>query len=165
LEAHPSVTLYCERPSWPGEDVDRFRADFWALRHGQPVWLALQPEAVTEDEPSFPAHPAIIAVTNEELDRHRVWITNWLSLLPYLSNVAASDLQALQEPVEGFFMGEASFEDAERHFAELDPVLVRTAVIAGLHQGRLYSSELLVRPWDLRTRVMRCPPRLRHASQ
>ena len=37
-------------------------------------------------------------------------------------------------------------------------MLVRAAVVAGLHQGLLYSRELLVRPWDGRTRVVRCPP-------
>lgn len=47
----------------------------------------------------------------------------------------------------GFFRHEVSIDDAERHFARLNSVLVRMAVIAGLHQGRLYSAELLVRPW------------------
>jgi hypothetical protein len=165
LEAHPGVTRYCERPGLPGHEADGPCADFWALRDGQLVWLALRAQGPAEEAPPFPADPAVVAVTGDELDRHRIWITNWLSLLPYLSDVTASELEALREPVEGFFSHEASFEEAERHFAELDPVLVRTAVVAGLHQGRLYSAELLVRDWHLGTRVMRCPPGLRHAPQ
>ena len=167
LEAHPGVTRYCERPSWPGDEAPSSSPDFWALRDGKPVWLALRQEAPLADdaEPSPAEAPDVLTVTIDELDRHRVWITNWLSLLPYLTADAWPELESVREPVVDFFRREASFDDAERHFAALDPVLVRTAVITGLHQGRLYSRELLVRPWDGRTRITRCPPRTSHAPQ
>jgi hypothetical protein len=167
LEAHPGVTRYCERPSWPGDELPSPSPDFWALRDGKPVWLALRQEApAAKGEAPCPADASgVQTVTIDELDRHRVWITNWLSLLPYLTVDAWPELESLREPVIGFFRHEASFDDAERYFARLDPVLVRTAVIAGLHQGRLYSAELLVRLWDGRTRVSRCPPRGSHAPQ
>ena len=167
LEAHPGVTRYCERPSWPGDEEPSPSPDFWALRDGKPVWLALRQEApaVEDEEPSPADASGVQTVTVDELDRHRVWITNWLSLLPYLTADAWPELESVREPVIDFFRREASFDDAERHFVELDPVLVRTAVIAGIHQGRLYSRELLMRPWDGRTRVTRCPPRASHAPQ
>ena len=119
----------------------------WALRDGEPVWLALQEAPASGGGEPSPAQAARVeTVTAEELDRNRVWIGNWLSLLPYLSTTAWIDLQGLREPVAAFFWHEASFDDAERHFARFDPVLVRTAVIAGLHQGRLFSGDLFVRP-------------------
>ena len=170
LEAHPGVTRYCERPSWPGDEEPSPAPDFWALRDGKPVWLALRQEAPAAaegegEEPSPAEASGVQTITADELDRHRVWIANWLSLLPYLGVDAWPELESLREPVADFFRQEASFDDAERHFARLDPVLVRTAVVVGLHQGHLYSAELLVRPWDGRTRVTRCPPHVSHAPQ
>ena len=117
------------------------------------------------EEPSPTEATTFQIVTADELHHHRMWISNWLSLLPYLNADAWPELDGLHEPVANFFRQEASFDDAEQHFAPLDPVLVRTAIIAGLHQGRLYSSELLVRPWDRRTRVTRSPPRAPNAPQ
>ena len=167
LEAHPGVKRYCERPAWPGDDVPPERGpDFWALRDGVPVWLVLDRDAERSDEPATVAGgPALQTVTAHDLDRHDIWIRNWLSLLPYLGTAALLDGAGPGEPVVEFFRQEASFEEAERHFAHHDPMLVRAAVVAGLHQGLLFSSELLVRPWDGRTRVVCCPPPPAHAPQ
>ena len=166
LEAHPGVTRYCERPSWPDDEEPSLCPDFWALRDGTPVWLALAEAPVSGDEVLSSAEsPRVQVVPAEELDRHRVWIGNWLSLLPYLSTSAWLGLEALSEPVAEFFRQEASFDDAERHFVRFDPVLVRTAVVAGLHRGKLYSGDLLVRPWDRQTRMVRCSGAASHAPQ
>ena len=167
LEAYPGVTRYCERPSWPSDEALLPTPDFWALRDGEPVWLAVdeEPRAADGDAPAPGETLRVQTVTADELDRRRVWIGNWLSMLPYLSAAGWLDLDSLSEPVADFFWQEASFEDAEQHFSQIDPVLVRTAVIAGLHRGALLSSELLVRPWDRRTRVTRCSQRASHAPQ
>lgn len=167
LEAHPGVTRYCERPSWPGDEEPVPSPDFWVLRDGKPVWLALRQGAPVADgrEPSPTEASGVQIVTVDELDRYRVWITNWLSLLPYLAVDAWPELESVRDPVVDYFRREASFDEAERHFTRLDPVLVRTAAIDGLHQGHLYSAELLVRPWDGRTRLMRCAPPGSHAPQ
>ena len=166
LEAHPGVTCYCERPSWPYDEKPSPCPDFWALRDGKPVWLALAEALVSGDKVPSPAEASRVQVVPaEELDRHRVWIGNWLSLLPYLSTTAWLDLEALSEPVAEFFRQEASFDDAERHFVRIDPVLVRTAIVAGLHRGVLFSTELLVRPWDRQTRVVRRTGAASHAPQ
>ncbi len=167
LEANPGVLRYCERPSWPDDPAPQLPPDFWALRDGEPVWLIVVDEApkTASDVPTPAQCLDLRFVTSGELDRHRVWIQNWLSLLPYLSMTASLDMASLRETVTGFFEQEASFDDAERHFSNLDPVLVRTAVIAGLHGGLLVSADLLVRPWDRQTRVARCPWRTAHAPQ
>ena len=166
LEAHPGVTRYCERPSFPGEEDPSPAADFWALRDGEQFWLTLQEALASGDEKPSPDQTSCVqTVTAEEIDRNRVWIGNWLSLLPYLSTTAGLDLQSVREPVALFFRQEASFDDAERHFDRFDPILVRTAVIAGLHQGRLFSSELFVRPWDRQTRVVQFARPAAHAPQ
>lgn len=49
------------------------------MREGVPTWLRLQCDDIE------PAEQLIESITAEELGRHRYRITNWLSLLPYLS--------------------------------------------------------------------------------
>ena len=167
LEANPAVTRYCERPAWPEECEPRPSIDFWALRDGMPVCLSLQESAPpdTVEEPRLPFGLIVQTITARELDSHRVWIQNWLSLLPYLSTASSLNLDTMRTPVIEFFASEASFDDAERHFANIDPVLVRTAVISELHRGRLFSHDLIARPWDRHTRVVRASPRTHDAPQ
>ncbi len=167
LEANPSVNRYCERPSWPAECGPRPALDFWVLREHQPVWLASEELASTLpiQDPCQQQGIVVQSVTANDLDSHRVWIQNWLSLLPYLSATSSLNLDHLGKQVVEFFTRESSFDDAERHFARDDGVLVRTAVIAQLHAGRLFSGDLLTRPWDLDTRVVRISSEVRRASQ
>ena len=167
LEANPSVNRYCERPSWPAECGPRPALDFWVLREHPPVWLASEELASTLpiQDPCQQQGIVVQSVTANDLDSHRVWIQNWLSLLPYLSATSSLNLDHLGKQVVEFFTRESSFDDAERHFARDDGVLVRTAVIAQLHAGRLFSGDLLTRPWDLDTRVVRISSEVRRASQ
>jgi hypothetical protein len=44
-------------------------------------------------------------------------------------------------------------------------VLVRSVVITYLHQGLLFSNDLIVRPWDSHTRVVRALYNKREALQ
>ena len=164
LEANPGVTRYCERPTWPIEAEIAPALDFWVMRDGQPVWLALDESARSDSaETSSSADEVVQTVSDVELDRHRVWIQNWLSLLPYLSTCSALNLNLQRAPITDFFAREASFGDVERHFSQIDPIVVRTTVIAELHAGRLFSKELTERPWDRNTRVVRTSGRARHA--
>ena len=166
LEANPSVTRYCERPSWPAECGPRPALDFWVLRD-QPVWLVSDDSAsaLPDRDPCQQQEIAVQCLTSKDLDCHRVWIQNWLSLLPYLSATSSLNLDHLGRQVLEFFTRESSFDEAQRHFARDDGVLERTAVIAQLHAGRLFSRDLLTRPWDLDTRFLRLSSVGSHAPQ
>ena len=160
LEAHPGVTRYCERPASADPDIRCPVADFWALRDGSHVWLRLEAEAsgtvsdATADAASA-EDPIVETISADELKRHRHWVRNWLSLLPYLSSASALNLRPLQAQVIEWVSGNASLDEIERHFANTDAVLVRTAVIAALHDGSLISEDLQIRPWDRSTRIYR----------
>ncbi|MFM0028821.1 hypothetical protein PQR70_21450 [Paraburkholderia madseniana] len=60
---------------------------------------------------------------------------------------------ALPKDVIEFFEREASFLDLEQHFTRSDPILIRTAAIAGLHAGDLLSSDLVTQLWMLNSRI------------
>ncbi len=167
IEAHPAVTRYCERPTWSDESEPCPSADFWAVRNGNPIWLVVQEEPLSKlasDRLVSPDH-VVDAISLDELERHRVWIRNWLSLLPYLSSASALSLGELQTSVIEFVGREACIGDVERHLSNVDSVLVRTAVIAALHQGHLISVDLQNRPWDSRTRISKAPWRSRDATK
>ena len=144
LEAHPAVSRYCERPTWPDGADQGPAADFWALRDGKSVWLAVQEDPSPEHVADPPVSPSLVVytITLEELDKHRIWIQNWLSLLPYLSTASMLSLGELQTSVIEFVGRGSCIGDVESHFSSVDSVLVRTAVVAALHQGRLVSADL-----------------------
>jgi hypothetical protein len=162
LEANPSVTRYCERPACAVEDVPESAADFWVLRDGKEQWLTLEDDFNTSGarasktfDRHTPSSPCVEIISRKEIERHRLWIQNWMSLLPYLATGRHLIDPTLSESIVQFFDRTATLERAEQHFSRVDPVLVRTAVIAGLHAGRLFSTDLLGSPLSRHTRVNR----------
>jgi hypothetical protein len=127
------------------------------MRDNQPVWLTSEelPSTLPNQDALHRQKIFVQYVASKDMDSHSVWIQNWLSLLPYLSATSSLNLDHLGKQVVEFFTRESSFDEAQRHFSRNDGVLVRTAVIAQLHAGRLFSSDLLTKPWDIDTRVVR----------
>jgi len=156
LEANPHVVRYVERPADSSDFDETLAADFWALYEGRPTWLVIGGTQYNETSGIGAAqHTTPLRISPEEIDRHRIWIQNWLSLLPYLSCAGALSFEGLSAQVIAFFERDASLADVERHFSSSDPVLVRTAAIAGLHRGHLFSADLLVSPWTSSMRIRR----------
>ena len=60
---------------------------------------------------------------------------------------------------------ENCFDDLERQFSATDPLLVRTAVIAALHQGLLVSQDLQHQQWGRSTRVSKLSKGSPHATR
>ena len=88
LEANPAVTTYCERPVLASNQHDA-HADFWLLQGGRPQYLALDHaiESAPHEDSSAgtPSSVLIQTIRPADLDEHRVWIQNWMTLLPYLN--------------------------------------------------------------------------------
>ncbi|KWI26334.1 hypothetical protein [Burkholderia stagnalis] len=161
LEANPGVTNYCERPALSGDAATEPLADFWIMRDGTEQWLTVDDnvgeqadvhDLQTTAQTSRSA-PDIEIISRNEIERHRVWIQNWMSLLPYLAMGAHLIEPTLLANVVEFFDHSATVDDAEQHFPRIDSVLVRTAIIAGLHRGQLVSPDLITLAFDRHTRV------------
>lgn len=169
LEANPGVTKYCERPALPGEHGSEPVADFWAERGRTSHWFVLGDDVddhidLPDTDPSTPHAPHTEIISPKDLEHHRVWIQNWMSLLPYLTTCSHLIDPTLRENVIHFFNAEATLEHAEHHFARHDAVLVRTAVIAALHSGQLASTDLITLPVSRQTRFIRCDRGSSHAA-
>jgi hypothetical protein len=161
LEAHPGVTSYCERPARSVEAVTEPLADFWVMRDGREQWLSVggnageQADAHDQQTAAQTNQSAVDVelISEKEVERHRVWIQNWMSLLPYLATGAHLIESTLLANVVEFFDHAATMDEAEQHFSGVDPVLVRTAIIAGLHSGQLVSPDLIKLELSRHTRV------------
>lgn len=166
LEAHPEISRYCERPTWPDENEASPEPDFWALRNGSAVWLALG-ETPQCDPNAAPLHtmPCVQWVPADALNQHRVWIQNWLSLLPYVGATSTPSFDSLVAQVVQAADPNSCFDDLERQFSASDPLLVRTAVIAALHQGLLVSQDLQHQQWGRSTRVSKLSKGSPHATR
>ncbi len=159
LESNPEVSVLRERPL--SSDLSNQRYDYWAMRSGEPVWLAISEDTqanahapnVDRQDLSCGDIDRTELITRTDLDRHRVWIQNWLSLLPYLCTGSALSMQVLRERVLNFYQYDGTLEDAEHEFGRTDPVLIRTAVIAELHAGGLTCEDLSKRTWDRSVRI------------
>jgi hypothetical protein len=96
--------MYCERPG-VGSDDHGLSADFWVRREGRPQWLALgeQSEPMPAEDASANTSNFIQITSTADLDEYRVWIQNWMSLLPYLNAGKRLIDAALANAVIGFF--------------------------------------------------------------
>lgn len=161
LEANPGVTNYCERPALSAEAAAPL-ADFWVMRDGSEQWLTVDddagehagvhdPQAIGQTTRSA---PCVETISRKEIERHRIWIQNWMLLLPYLATGAHLIEPTLLANVIEFFGHSATMDEAEQRFGRIDPVLIRTAVIAGLHGGQLISSDLVTLAFSRHTRVL-----------
>ena len=86
LEANPKVSAYCERPSFEDEESPDITADFWQRRGTSSKLIKLQDEPDPEDKPSTKctAQNSVSLIPKSILEEHRIWISNWLTLLPYV---------------------------------------------------------------------------------
>jgi hypothetical protein len=109
--------------------------------------------------------PCVEWIRADALNSHRVWIQNWLSLLPYLGATGTPSFDSLVAQVVQAADPESCFDNLERQFSASDPLLVRTAVIAALHQGLLVSEDLQHKQWDRSTRVSKLSKWRAHATR
>ena len=156
LEAHPAVSKYCERPAWPDYETAGGDVDFWALKDGHQLRLVLSDSTAGDQTRTVPpGDGAIDTVSSIALDEHRIWIQNWLSLLPYIGSAAALGLDSLAAAVVAAVTGEISIGEVEDRFAQVDDLGVRTSIVLALHRGHIASEDLRHKPWDACTRLRR----------
>lgn len=165
LEADPDVVCYCERPlSLP--DLNRKRVvDFWVRRKGGEEFLfLLRPSEVASglDHPSsIPAFRAWAASSNappifvnpQEMTQQTALLANWESFLCDLSAFGRYVPKALSEKVCDAARPSTSLAELEQRFPEEDPVMLRVAIVALLHQGRAVCNTLGSEPFSIRTPI------------
>ena len=154
-ESSPLVETFCEYPGFVALDGARTLADLWVQGAGREQFIKI--EGGTDLTPEFPervktyADAEISVVCADWLAQRQVWIDNWLQINPYLVANARFVSSATLDRVATLFDEPRPLFDVEHALRDVDTQLARTAVFMLLHQGRLASDDLAVRPLSVTT--------------
>ncbi|WP_310632457.1 hypothetical protein [Paraburkholderia sp.] len=156
LEADPAVITFCERPGYVVVEGVKQLADFWVRFSGREE-LVILGDIEAENVPAGSRRDldaAIVpvrTVASAEIAAAQEWIGNWQRMLPYI--VANRDLISapFSRSIERFLAHPHRLLEVEREFATGDPVLVRAALFALLHAGKINAPDLQTQPLSLLT--------------
>jgi hypothetical protein len=146
LESDPAVLTFCERPVAWDQNGEQRLIDFWIRDRNQESLL------VVGDDPPLPAKAIgnislpVRTVPLAELAAARIWVANWERMLPCMIACRTSLTDALQKAVVHFVTEPMPLSRIERELGLGDPTLLRAAVFALLHRGRLQAPKLVTEP-------------------
>lgn len=149
-ESCPLVQTFCEHPGFVQVDGVPVMADLWVSGDQREHFVRIEGgiELCAELPEQVLTYPdaEVSRVSADWLAQHRVWIDNWLQINPYLVANARFVTPATLERVTALFDDARPLFDAEHAIRDLDVQLVRTAIFMLMHQGKLCSDDLAVRP-------------------
>jgi hypothetical protein len=157
------VIRFCERAAYIDGQSGKVLADFsvrYRWRHELLILdLATTPGQAAEasSDRSQAANPTLVDlgsgervkiryVCSADLLAMRAWTANWERMLPYLAANESLVPKALPSQILKFAARRHQLNVIEREFARIDLMLVRTAVFALLHRGKLDAPSLRSEP-------------------
>lgn len=151
IESCPLIEAFCEHPGYVQIDGRRALADFWVRGQGRQEFVKL--EGGVDLQPEQPDQ--VRTFTDVVVDRvepgwftpYEQWIANWHQINPYLVANARFVPPAMLERVASLFNAPRPLYDLEHAMRDTDVQLARSAVLMLLHQGRLISDDLMLRPF------------------
>lgn len=146
IESDPAIGHFCERPGFIQFRERRHLADF-LVSYSDRQELILLPDPVIDEEAKEGLELNADAVNVRLVDAaehaaSRVWIENWLRMLPSIVATQGLVSVSLLDAVERFVASPKPLSAIEREFSKGDPVLVRAAIFNLLHTGRVHAEEL-----------------------
>ncbi|MEM5314359.1 hypothetical protein [Paraburkholderia sp. JHI869] len=145
MESYASVLTFCEYPGHVIVDRKPRIADFVLRRKDVTEFVVVEttPLAAIDADALEILDPLPITTVNADvLKPHRVWIDNWLRMLPYVtSNGRFISSDFLDRIEHGVTLPKALYA-IEYDALPTDPVLTRTAVFDLTRRGRLVSPDL-----------------------
>ena len=171
LEGNPDVKRYCERPATTIIDNKEQLVDFWFQHGDKERWWIIRADGepllereASESQARNIGSDCIEFVSSDSFAAHKVWIDNWLSILPYLASNARWVEPALIAQVIADCKAGTTLQTIEHTHAGQDRMLVRTAVFIALHRGDLIGIDLHERRWNLDSQFVISPRRGPHAT-
>jgi len=156
LEGNPRVQRYCERPATAIVDGKERVVDFWFQCDDEERWwiIHIDGEPLLDLEPDGKSQRTVAGdcvqfVATQSFEEHKIWIDNWLSILPYLASNARLVEPALVAKVIENCRTPTPLRTIEELHAQQDRMLVRTAIFMALHRGDLFGVDLHEKRWDL----------------
>jgi hypothetical protein len=147
LESVPRVSAYCERPVYWGRGSDQKLIDFWVRAGRREIcWI------VTSERATLPCvlcpseNIAVRYIHGKNFTSRRIWIDNWMRILPYISANTRFVSEQLLADIAQATSNAPTLGAIERDFQPQDIVLIRTAVFLLLHKGSLKAEALRTQP-------------------
>lgn len=154
LEADPNVICYCERPIGVPDEKPKRIIDFWARsKNGEEFLFLLSNSEETkglgkpDSIPAFTAwaqHEGIsLSFVNPDLNpKPKFLLANWGWIIRDISAFGKFCSPTLVENLFKSIRSPISFANLAQNFEDVDPILVRIATYALLHQGRIQCQAL-----------------------
>lgn len=157
LESNPRVSAYCERPAYWHHSERQQLIDFWIKAGRRELYLIVtaNPRSPRAALPSPDENIGVRYVHVKNLASRKVWIENWLRIVPYLCANAPFVSERLLTDVERATSHAPTLGEIERDFQPLDVMLVRTAAFMLLHNGRIKADALRRQPLGTEIRLRR----------
>ncbi len=152
LEADPDVECYCERPVIIPDTKPKRVIDFWVQRRKTDEFLfLLRPSELANSVagevnnlssmPAFQAwantnHIAIKFTDSSDGSQQKILLANWGWIIRDIAAFGRLLPKNLIDDILKNVLAPTTFDYLERHFLDIDPVLVRIAIFSLLHRGR-----------------------------
>jgi hypothetical protein len=152
IEANPQIAAFCERPVVSRTQKPARVVDFWVqLPSAEELWF-LRRRREPEDDPGSSIAPAFRSWAQDKgltlryvepagLLPAEPLARNWGVLLRYVTANRALITEDLLERVQASCTSAIPLRALEEHLGAEDPVLVRTAALYLLQQGRVRSRD------------------------
>ena len=149
-ESCPLVEAFSEYPGFIPVDGTRVMADLWVCGAGREQFVKIDggielSSELPEQVPTY-GDVEISRVSTSWLAQRQVWIDNWLQINPYLVANARFVTPAMLDQVTASFDNARPLFDVEHALRDVDAQLVRTAIFMLMHQGKVCSDDLTIRP-------------------
>ena len=147
LEADPRIQTFCERPAYLSlADGSKRPADFWVKLAGSEMLLTVEWDSQTPTFTIDEIELSVRMVLPAELATARIWISNWMRMLPCITSCRQLIAKSLINSVLKFVAEPKPLSRIEQEFSTGDPTLVRAAIFSLLHQGQLQAPQLHTEP-------------------
>lgn len=142
LEADPSVSTFCERPTRIGPDPASQLINYWVSRKQAQEFVMLVASEMPANLPNEHDGEPLRVVTPAELVAASIWIDNWQRMLPVINCCANLVTPALKKSVLALSRSSITLATVESKLAKAQTMLVRAAVFDLLRTGGLVAPSL-----------------------
>ena len=157
LEADPSVTSFCERPARLDTDDTGHLIDFWVQHRDREEMLVIDRSGGADAMPQTASGVRLRIVPPAELVAARVWIANWLRMIPTINATRKLLTKTLLDSAAARLRAPMPLAHIEHELSIGDPAVVRGALFELLRTARLSAPSLHTQPLSLHTIVEPAP--------
>lgn len=125
LEADPSVSALCERPTRLGPASNYPIIDFWIRRCDSDEFLMVTQGNTDISLPSDFEETPLRRINAVDRAASSMWISNWSRMLPIINAARSAISKTTMKSVSRFVREPTSLAAIERQFSSGDPTVVR----------------------------------------